>query len=51
VTPFKLDAGRAGAMLCDTVKDPFEVKNLASDPAYAKTVGEMKGLLKHLPDH
>lgn len=43
------DEGRAGAMLCDTVKDPYELKNLAEDPAYAKTVAEMKGLLKQLP--
>src|SRR6185295_890165 len=45
------DEGRAGAMLCDTAKDPFELKNLASDPAYAKTVKEMKELLKQLPEH
>ncbi|HXD29706.1 MAG TPA: sulfatase [Pyrinomonadaceae bacterium] len=43
------DNGRGGAMLCDTAKDPFELKNLASDPAYAKTVMEMKDLLKQLP--
>jgi iduronate 2-sulfatase len=45
------DEGRAGAMLCDSVNDPYELKNLAADPAYAKTVLEMKGLLKKLPDH
>jgi len=45
------DEGKAGAMLCDTVKDPYELKNLAADPSYAKTVQEMKGLLKQLPDH
>jgi arylsulfatase A-like enzyme len=45
------DEGRAGAMLCDMVKDPFELKNLAADPAHAKTVIEMKSLLKQLPEH
>jgi len=45
------DEGRAGAMLCDTVKDPHELKNIVADPAYAKTVQEMKSLLKQLPDH
>lgn len=44
------DEGRAGAMLCDTVKDPQELKNLAADPSYSKTVKEMKDLLKQLPD-
>lgn len=43
------DEGRAGAMLCDTVSDPHELKNLFGDPAYAKTVQEMKSLLKGLP--
>ncbi len=27
-----------GEMLLDTQKDPFELKNLASDPEYAKIV-------------
>ncbi|MBV8857821.1 MAG: sulfatase [Acidobacteria bacterium] len=43
------DEGRAGAMLFDETKDPHELKNLAEDPAYAKTVQEMKGLLKQFP--
>ena len=43
------DEGRAGAMLFDHARDPRELKNLAADPAYARTVGEMKGLLKRLP--
>jgi iduronate 2-sulfatase len=45
------DEGKAGAMLCDTVKDPYELNNLAGDPSYANTVQEMKSLLKQLPDH
>src|SRR5262249_27792121 len=45
------DEGRAGAMLLDAANDPFELKNLAGDPAYAKTVHEMKSLLTRLPDH
>jgi hypothetical protein len=36
-------------MLCDTLDDPNELKNLAAEPAYAKTVAEMKILLKQLP--
>jgi arylsulfatase A-like enzyme len=44
------DEGRAGAMLCDTERDPHELKNLVVDPAYAKTVAEMKELLKQLPE-
>jgi iduronate 2-sulfatase len=38
-----------GAMLFDHAKDPRELKNLAGDPAFAKTVEEMKELLKRLP--
>jgi arylsulfatase A-like enzyme len=38
-----------GAMLFDRAKDPYELKNLAGDPAYAKTVEEMRKLLKRLP--
>ena len=41
--------GALGEMLLDTVKDPFELKNLASDPAYAKTVAEMRKLLEQIP--
>ncbi|HEX8774089.1 MAG TPA: sulfatase [Pyrinomonadaceae bacterium] len=41
--------GRSGAMLFDHSKDPNELKNLASDPAYAKTVREMKRLLTQMP--
>ncbi|MET0649779.1 MAG: sulfatase [Pyrinomonadaceae bacterium] len=43
------DEGRAGAMLFDETKDPHELKNLAEDPAHAKTVAEMKKLLKQIP--
>lgn len=41
--------GRAGAMLFDHTRDPHELKNLAADPAYAKTVQMMKHLLQQMP--
>ncbi|HEV8368272.1 MAG TPA: sulfatase [Pyrinomonadaceae bacterium] len=41
--------GKLGEMLLDTVNDPFELKNLASDPAYSKTVADMRKLLKQIP--
>ncbi len=40
------DDGKAGVQLYDHDSDPHELKNLAKDPRYAKTVGEMKSLLK-----
>lgn len=43
------EEGRAGAMLFDHTNDPHELKNLADDPAHAKTVREMKMLLKQMP--
>lgn len=43
------EEGREGAMLFDHSNDPHELKNLAADPAHAKTVREMKSLLKQLP--
>lgn len=43
------DDGRAGEMLTDRIKDPHELKNLASDSAHARTVREMKELLKQIP--
>src|SRR5215510_6331590 len=43
------DDGKSGAMLFDHSSDPFELKNLAGDPAFARQVGEMKRLLKQLP--
>ena len=41
--------GQLGEMLLDTEKDPFELKNLASDPAYSKTVAGMRKLLALIP--
>ena len=41
--------GALGEMLLDTVNDPFELKNLASDPAHSKTVAEMRRLLSLIP--
>jgi iduronate 2-sulfatase len=38
-----------GAMLFDRRKDPHELKNLANDPAFAKTIAEMKKLLSQMP--
>jgi arylsulfatase A-like enzyme len=43
------EKGVLGEMLLDTVTDPYELKNLASDPAYAKTVAEMRKLLTLIP--
>lgn len=43
------DDGKAGEMLLDHANDPNELKNLAADPAYAQTVGEMRKLLTQIP--
>jgi uncharacterized sulfatase len=43
------DEGKGGEMLLDETKDPYELKNLAADPANAKTVAEMRALLARLP--
>lgn len=43
------DGGKAGSMLYENGKDPFELKNLANDPKYAKVVEEMKALLAKKP--
>jgi arylsulfatase A-like enzyme len=43
------DSGAAGSMLYDLSQDPHELKNLANDPKYAKTVAEMKRLLAKMP--
>ncbi len=40
------DEGRKGAELYDELNDPRELKNLANDPKYSKTVAELKLLLK-----
>ena len=41
--------GALGEMLMDKSKDPFEMKNLASDPQYARVVIEMRKLLEQIP--
>jgi uncharacterized sulfatase len=41
------DDGKAGVELYDYETDPHETKNLANDPQYAKTVEEMKRLLRN----
>lgn len=43
------EEGKAGTMLFEHPNDPHELKNLADDARYAKTVGEMKSLLKQMP--
>ena len=43
------DAGKAGAMLFDHSNDPFELKNLSSNPTYTKTVQTLKQMLQQLP--
>lgn len=43
------DDGRAGQMLLDHANDPHELKNLAADPAYARTVDDMRKLLTQIP--
>ena len=43
------DDGKGGEMLLDQTNDPHELKNLAADPAYAKTVQEMRALLARMP--
>ena len=43
------DDGRAGQMLLDHANDPHELKNLAADPAYARTVDDMRKLLSQIP--
>ena len=44
------DGGKRGTMLFDISKDPHELKNLAADPKYAKTIAELSALLKKMPE-
>lgn len=43
------DEGKSGSMLYATEEDPHELKNLADDPKYSKTIAEMKQLLAKMP--
>ena len=43
------DEGRKGEMLFDIEKDPHELKNLATDPKYAKLVTELRTLARKMP--
>jgi arylsulfatase A-like enzyme len=43
------EGGREGAMLLDMSQDSQELKNLVNEPAHAKTVQEMKKLLRQMP--
>lgn len=43
------DEGASGEMLFDIAKDPHELKNLASDPGYAKVVEELRTLVRKMP--
>lgn len=43
------DGGAKGNMLFEHPKDRLELKNLATDPKFAKTVAEMKALLARMP--
>jgi uncharacterized sulfatase len=43
------EEGKSGAMLFNHFNDPNELRNLASDPIYEKTVQEMKSWLKQIP--
>lgn len=43
------EKGTLGAMLTDVAKDPHELKNLADDKKYAKTIAEMKRFLSQMP--
>jgi uncharacterized sulfatase len=40
------DAGKKGVQLYDLDADPRETRNLAEDPAHAKTVEELRALLR-----
>ena len=43
------DRGASGEMLFDIAKDPNELKNLASDPTYAKVAAELRTLVRQMP--
>lgn len=43
------DQGKRGHMLFDIEKDPHELKNLADDPKYAKTVERLRAELRKMP--
>lgn len=43
------DSGKRGRMLFDISKDPHELKNLADDPKYAKTVERLHTELRKMP--
>ena len=43
------DQGKRGHMLFDIEKDPHELKNLADDPKYAKTVEQLRNELRKMP--
>ena len=45
----RYDEGRKGEMLFDIARDPFELKNLAADPKYAKVIEELKRLVLQMP--
>lgn len=43
------DQGKRGHMLFDIEKDPHELKNLADDPKFAKTVEKLRTELRKMP--
>jgi iduronate 2-sulfatase len=43
------DDGKLGDMLFDVSKDPYELKNLAADSKFAKTVADLKDLIRKMP--
>ena len=43
------DEGKSGSMLYATEEDPHELKNLANDTTYVKTISVMKQLLAKMP--
>ena len=43
------DEGKSGSMLLDHLNDPLELKNLANDPAYSRTLTELRQMLSQIP--